>query len=262
MQTNLNFDGKNYALNWEIFFDLSLPLKENAENPNCYYADEPKFEVIRFGESFIGSVREGGSCNYVRVSLTPHGNGTHTECYGHVSTDNFSINEALTKHHFSALLLSVQPQKLTNPPRFSFYDENDLLISLEDLSPLLQFPPTEALIIRTLPNQEAKKTAHYSGKNPPYFAPEVGTFLRERGILHFLCDLPSVDRESDGGALAFHKNFWHYPEAVRKEASITELIFVPDNVPDGLYLLNLQTPPLQIDAVPSRPVIFPLKEVV
>jgi kynurenine formamidase len=260
MQAYFNFGEKNYALNWDTFYDLSLPLNEGTNNPNCYYAEEPKFEVIRFGPSFVGSVREGGSCNYKRVSLTPHGNGTHTECYGHISSDNFTVNDAFKKHHFSALLISVLPKKSKKNDSMPYFEENDFLITLDDIMQTEQFPTTDALIVRTLPNLESKKTANYSGKNPPYFAPEIGTYLRKRGIMHFLCDLPSVDRESDGGLLSFHKNFWNYPDAVRKEASITELIFVPNEAPDGLYLLNIQTPPLQIDAVPSRPVIYPMRE--
>jgi hypothetical protein len=42
----------------------------------------------------------------------------------------------------------------------------------------------------------------------------------------------------------------------RYSATITELIYVPDGVEDGLYLLNLQVPNLRTDAVPSRPVLY------
>ena len=43
------------------------------------------------------------------------------------------------------------------------------------------------------------------------------------------------------------------------EAGITELIFVPNNVFDGRYLLNLQFAPLENDASPSRPVLFEIQ---
>ena len=64
--------------------EISTSLRFNADNPNCYYAEQPKETTIEMG-SFIGEVSKGGSVNYSKVSLTPHGNGTHTESYGHLS---------------------------------------------------------------------------------------------------------------------------------------------------------------------------------
>jgi hypothetical protein len=52
--------------------------------------------------------------------------------------------------------------------------------------------------------------------------------------------------------------WWQYPANPRMHASITELIVVPENTQDGLYLLNLQFAPIESDASPSRPVIYPL----
>jgi hypothetical protein len=41
----------------------------------------------------------------------------------------------------------------------------------------------------------------------------------------------------------------------RLEATITEMIYVPDNVADGSYLLNLQIA-FENDASPSKPVLY------
>jgi hypothetical protein len=43
------------------------------------------------------------------------------------------------------------------------------------------------------------------------------------------------------------------------ERTVTEMVFAPDQLTDGLYLLNLQIPPFQSDAAPSRPVLMPLE---
>jgi arylformamidase len=51
------------------------------------------------------------------------------------------------------------------------------------------------------------------------------------------------------------------PAAPRTQASITELIFVPNHVADGLYLLNLQFPKIMSDAAPSRPQLYSLHAV-
>ena len=73
-----------------------------------------------------------------------------------------------------------------------------------------------------------------------------------------MLDVPSVDREDDGGKLLAHHAFWRYPQQVRKDCTITELIFVPDNIADGTYLLNIQIAIFENDASPSKPVIYKL----
>ena len=82
--------------------------------------------------------------------------------------------------------------------------------------------------------------------------------LVESGVKHLLVDLPSVDREVDGGRLEAHHAFWTVPDNPRHGCTITELIHVPDSAPDGLYLLNLQVAPMDNDAAISRPVLHPL----
>ena len=45
----------------------------------------------------------------------------------------------------------------------------------------------------------------------------------------------------------------------RKNATITELIFVDDAVKDGSYLLNLQIASFENDASPSKPVLYKIE---
>jgi hypothetical protein len=81
----------------------------------------------------------------------------------------------------------------------------------------------------------------------------------EKGIQHFMIDVPSVDREYDEGKLLAHKTFWNYPSATpRINASITEMIFAPLEVKDGVYLVNIQTLPLAMDASPSNIILYQL----
>jgi arylformamidase len=94
--------------------------------------------------------------------------------------------------------------------------------------------------------------------------PSTDQWLVEQGIEHLLVDLPSVDRAEDGGELVAHRVFWGLPpgsrdigESRRPHASITEMIFVPDELEDGPWLLRLEIPALNTDAVPSRPVLHP-----
>lgn len=246
----LTHQNNPYTIDTTQGIDLSFPIAAGKENPTCYYAAPVQYNTIRAGD-FIGSVAEGGSCNYQQVTFTPHGNGTHTECYGHITADTAAtLNHCLQEFWFIAQLISIEPQS----------QDNDHIITWESIEPLLT-TPTQALIIRTLPNNFSKKNYDYSGTNPPYLLEEVGKQLAIRGIKHLLIDLPSVDRESDEGKLLTHRAFWQYPHNIRKDCTITELIYVPNDITDGLYALNLQISSFVLDAVPSKPIIYPLTQV-
>ena len=61
--------------------------------------------------------------------------------------------------------------------------------------------------------------------------------------------------------VAAHHAFWRYPRQTRTQCTITELIYVPESIPDGLYLLNLQTASLMVDVSPSKPVLYALSAI-
>ena len=248
------YAGCSYAYDPAAPLDISLPLAAGLDGqPNCFWAEPVQVDTIRVG-SFVGSVALGGSTNYQRVHVTPHGNGTHTECYGHISPDPaVTLNQCLRRFLFVAQVVSITPQPQPN---------GDLVVMLADVQAALPPGPLpEALVLRTLPNTATKRQRHYSGTNPTYTEPALAHWLVAQGVQHFLLDLPSVDREEDAGQLLAHHAFWHYPEQPRCGATITELIFVPDTVTDGLYLLNIQTTSLELDASPSKPVLYQLTEV-
>jgi arylformamidase len=231
--------------------DISIPLTAGTETVNCFYAPPMTVEPVRAG-NFVGSIKEGGLVNFVNIMLNPHGNGTHTECYGHISAENATINQSLRQFHFLAKLISVRPEKMPN---------GDEIIFKKHLIHLVEPNHAKAIIIRTVPNNLSKLKTNYSGKNAPYFDAEAIEYLVKCGFEHLLTDLPSVDREADGGKLAAHKMWWQTEtNKIRQNATITELIFVENSIKDGLYLLNLQITSLEIDATPSKPVIYEILE--
>lgn len=244
-----NINSKNYEADLNCPLDISLPIKNGANNPSCYYASDVSFSVIKSGD-FIGSVAQGGTVNYQELKMTPHGNGTHTETYGHLTADEgATISQLIKSIHCTAQLITLEPRQIGE----------DLVIHVDDFLSRVKYD-TEAVIIRTSPNQPSKCTKQYSGTNPPYIDPEIGHFLNKNNVQHLLVDLPSVDKEVDGGKLLTHRAFWGLPNEVRKESTITELIFVDNDIVDGFYLLNLQVLNIQMDASPSRPVLFKFKE--
>jgi kynurenine formamidase len=102
---------------------------------------------------------------------------------------------------------------------------------------------------------------NYSGTNPPYIESDALSYLISCGVKHFIIDLPSVDREEDEGKLAGHKAFWEYPETLNKNRTISELVYIDNEIIDGFYLLNLQIASFGIDVSPSKPVLYKLESI-
>ena len=245
MRTTINFKTKDYIVDLSKPLDISIGLRGDAKNPVAWYLDAPKITPVKDGD-FIGKVSEGASVNFNNIQFNPHAHGTHTECVGHISREFYSINQTLKTFFFFAKLISVEPET----------KGEDKVISEAILKEKIQPNGTEALIIRTLPNFREKQTKKYSYTNWPYLSEEAAVYLRNSGIKHLLIDLPSVDKEKDGGKLLAHKAFWNYPKNTRFDATITELVYVPNSIEDGNYLLNLQIASFENDASPSKPVLY------
>ena len=148
---------------------IAIPLDHTHPQPNAFFA--PLYEATphKAGD-WIGDTREGSPVNFFNLRINPHGNGTHTECVGHITKERYSVHETLGDGFWVAQLISVY-----------------------------------------------------------------------------------------GGVLAAHRAFWQYPGAPRFNATITEMVYVDNVIPDGLYLLQIQIPALELDASPSRPYIYPLR---
>ncbi len=247
LKITLQFNKQQYEADLHQSLDISIPLEAGPGHVQAWYVEPIRIEPVRMGE-WVGEVKQGASVNFRTIFFNPHGHGTHTESVGHISKEDHSINKSL-KHYFDFAQLISLELKVVN---------DDLIISREALQNAM-VGNVEAIIIRTLPNANDKLTKNYSSSNPPYLDADAAAFLCEKNIKHLLLDLPSVDREQDGGKLLAHHAFWNYPNDTRFDATITEMIYVPDTILDGIYLLNLQTAPFENDATPSRPVLFELK---
>jgi kynurenine formamidase len=246
---------ENFKVDLSKPIDISIPISNTDANPIAWYIEKPVIEPVKFDE-WVGKVSSGmSSTNFNTIKFNPHGHGTHTECLGHITRDFYSINQALKQFFFSAELVSVTLEERGE----------DAVITKEALAKALNGKAPEAIIIRTLPNELSKKSRKYSHTNPPYLEEAAALFIRESGIQHLLIDLPSVDKEKDEGKLLAHKAFWnvtdvnHLNEDARQNATITEMIFVADEIIDGSYLLNLQIASFENDASPSKPVIYQIQ---
>lgn len=239
--------GREYKVDLFKPIDISIPLAGSAETASAWYVEPMKLEPVVMGE-WVGDVNKGGSVNFRNITFNPHGNGTHTECVGHISKEFYTINKSLERFMFVAELITVLPAQLEN---------GDFVITRRQLASVLSGVNTpEALVIRTLSNGPAKLTYNYSNTNPPYILKEAIEFLNELGVTHLLIDMPSIDKEVDGGKLEAHHAFWNYPAGTQLHKTITEFIYVPNEVMDGTYMLNLQIAPFENDASPSKPVLY------
>lgn len=250
MVCEFNWNGKNRSARLDQPIDLSLPLAANGEpNPSAWYVDSPVIAPVR-GEGFVGEVASGGSVNFRNVMFNPHGHGTHTECLGHITEEIHPVDPLFRNQsaHFPCAVITVTPE----------LREDNRVIDEHVLDELHVLGWPKALVVRTLPNPESKQHRNWSNSNPAYFTVHFMKRLVEQGVEHLLVDLPSVDKEVDGGRLEAHHAFWGLPDHPRHRSTITELIYVPQNVSDGLYLLHLGVAPFMNDASPSRPVLFPL----
>ncbi|MFI5217868.1 MAG: cyclase family protein [Bacteroidia bacterium] len=250
MIAQIELKGVSYKVDLSNPLDISIPLRASKDNVRAWYVEPPKFEPVKSG-NWIGEVAQGGSVNFRNIFFNPHGHGTHTECVGHITKEFVSLNKCMKQFFFPAKLISVAPEKKEN---------GDLVIKKNQIIENVKDDFTEAIIIRTLPNDDSKLSRQYSHTNPAYLDHETAKWMCETGIKHLLLDLPSVDREEDGGKLLAHHAFWNYPAATRFDCTITEMIYVLDSIADGNYFLNIQIASFENDASPSKPVLFTISK--
>jgi kynurenine formamidase len=236
--------------------DLSISIKNGNENLNAWGIESPQISPVVSGD-WTGKVTKGAAVNFNNILFNPHAHGTHTECLGHITLDFFDVQDCLKSFFFLAELITIEPEK----------QGHDFIIAKRQIEKALKNVNPEAVIIRTLPNDIDKTSKKYSGNNPAFLSADAAKYLCESGVKHLLIDLPSVDQEEDGGKLAAHKAFWNVKNTTelnsdaRLDATITELVFVPDSIQDGSYLLNLQIAPFSNDATPSKPILYEIKTV-
>lgn len=273
MQAIIRYGDADVAVDLADALSLAVPLDFDGPQPNAFGVAPATAQAIR-GPDFSGDTRNGGSVNCEQLSLTPHGNGTHTECIGHVTDERIAVAEVLHGGLWLAAIVSVTPlaAEATGESSEPRPRPGDRLVTARALLSALDAawpdaasrPALDALIVRTLPNGADKLSCRYAAEPaPPYFSIEAADFLVSRGIRHVVTDLPSLDRAADEGQLSAHRRFWGLAPAsraagpgARRHSTVTELAFIAPMLRDGLYVLDLQIPAFLTDAAPSRPLLY------
>ena len=224
--------------------DISIPISF-ACSVSAFGAGTPTKKTYQAG-TFVGDVSQGGSCNCSEITINPHCHATHTECVGHILSGDLFVPSLIKPFWGLAQLVTVEASGI---------DQGMLLQAGLDKN-------MDALIIRTTPNPDTKKSRQYQ-EEAPFMRVDAMEYCNDLGISHLLVDFPSVDPINDGGKLLAHRTFWQVKEgqtemsaSVARHKSITELIYVPNQIEDGLYGLNLQMSNMELDGVPSRPLLY------
>ena len=268
IKVTIDIAEQKFLARFDQAISLAIPVRFNDAQPACFGSAPATASPLQAG-SFIGDVQRGGSCNVPVLTLNPHCNGTHTETVSHV------VSESITPAHIAptlvpCTLLTVKPgvaattSEQYRPP----LNPHDTVITANMLKKCLADADANflsALVIRTLPNTDAKLSMDYH--DAPFFTREAMQYLLSKGVEHLLVDFPSIDRMNDDGHLTAHHLFWNLEEdshrlrdGARTHCSVTELIYVPDSVEDGRYLLSLQVTAFALDVSPSRPLLIPIKQ--
>jgi len=235
---------------------IAIPLDPHGPQPS-FFSDRPARATPLHHGDFIGDVRQGGSCNAEWIELAPHCHGTHTECRGHLSEERLTVQDVIDNRPTLALLVSLEPEKTDAGPRWA-------LDRLEAAWPA-GLPDVRALIVRTLPNDPQRRHRDYA-RDPgyPVFTPDAMRHVASLSLKHLLLDTPSLDAV-DERRLTNHRRWWGLDDIPAPRGidparrSVTEMIYVPDQVRDGLHWLHFGLSPILGDATPSRPSLYPVR---
>ncbi len=277
MKISIKLLNNHYQINSDFSWSLAIPLAFNHQQANHFAADKATSKAMQVGD-FIGDTEQGGSCNVNELSLNPHCNGTHTETIAHICDFSAPLSQMISEINLPpfipSVLITITPAlaSQTNDSYSPDFSTDDHIISRSALVQALDHYEQAqccAVIIRTLPNELDKQSAQYNQNNQPaFFSREAILYLNELGVEHLLVDLPSIDRLADDGLMTCHHLFWQVIEEAHQPSlnsllnkTITEMIYVDNQLTDGFYFMNLQIPAFVNDAAPSRPMLYSAEKI-
>ncbi|MBK8146834.1 MAG: cyclase family protein [Acidobacteria bacterium] len=85
---------------------IAIPMEFAGGQPNAFGVDRATSQACESGP-LVGDTRRGGSCNFEKVTMIPHCNGTHTECVGHVTSERIAVIDCLRDVFSIAALISI-----------------------------------------------------------------------------------------------------------------------------------------------------------
>eukprot|EP00743_Colponemidia_sp_Colp-15_P005449 GILK01005858.1.p1 GENE.GILK01005858.1~~GILK01005858.1.p1 ORF type:complete len:764 (-),score=127.62 GILK01005858.1:137-2239(-) len=245
---------------------------------DAFFMPKASSKPVQIG-AFVGDRQVGSSCNVDIVTLCPHGDGTHTECAGHVLKEKLSLSDLrITGGNSAALLLTAFGVRIgeSGERYLAKHSEEDLVVTakaldasyntlLQQHGAILSSSTIPTLVIRT--SESAVRV--FSGTNPTYLTLDAAQWIVDHKFSHVCVDLPSVDKEDDQGMLQVHRILMGLPtraeedEIVTKEyiaslptRAVTEMCRIPSDIEDGVFLASIQIAPFEMDAAPTRILLY------
>jgi kynurenine formamidase len=269
MIARLQWKGHELEVDLAAGEPVAVPLDPHTGHPSFFMTEHARVRPLRSG-LFLGDMSQGGSCNVEMFEMVPHCHGTHTECIGHAVPERRTVQSTIYQRPCAARLVTVAGIRASRTAESYPVEQqsDELLITRKELRAAVSDVVSigvEALVIRTRPNDPGKLTRDYSKfSHFPVLSSEAMHWLAVQPLKHLLIDTPSLDRGDDQGRLANHRTWWGLDATVPEDdtdasmRSVTEMIYVPSRIRDGLYWLHIELSPLVSDATPSRPVLYPL----
>ena len=98
--------------------EIGIPIQRGI-GVRSFNIDNAQYKVYQ-KDGFVGNINNGGSCNLETITFTPHGNGTHTECYGHISLDQHHVNDNIQDDYYYAQLFTANTVEINGQLALSF----------------------------------------------------------------------------------------------------------------------------------------------
>ena len=258
MEICVKHNNKSYLINTDNGIDISIPteFKQNF-GPKFYDEFYPSVSYYKTN-SHEYNLDNNGDCNVPIIKLNIHCSGTHTECAQHIDKEAPCINEYNNLNFIPSQLITLNSVNSTNEKYHCDILEQDKIITKQQLEKKINKNCStflKGLIIRTLPNKLTKCNNNYNLVPHPFFTNDAIMFIKSLGVEHIVVDIPSIDKYNDNGKLGNHHVFFKDNNKFNLN-TITEFAYIPNNCNDGKCFLNLQISNFNLDAAPSRPILF------
>ena len=265
-------DGARWQVADSAWHDAAVRIRPDGASPHAFGLPAAREVPFPIGGGRVLRVEDGASVNCDGLHLHPHGDGCHAESVAHVlpADDARALAGramlAATPPLLCGLLLDVatEPLGATGERYAGLHDAADRVLARRALERAWQDAravaldlPVEALLLRVY-RPPLAESFDFSGSAAPYPTAEALDLLVGLGARWLIVDLPSIDREDDGGSTPNHRRWWGLdggdghaldgPPALR---GIVELARFPAALPAGPVAVALGLAPIESDAVPA-----------
>ncbi len=260
---------------------IALPFDPRLAGSRAFGLRRTATPPVDVGGGRTLAVDRGASINCADLHLNAHGGGCHIEGVGHISRDPWPLATAALPGLWPATLLDVPATRLCESGEHAAGKgapddqvltratlERALAAATPSVRALAAEPEAfrEALVLRSDVGGAIGPDFDFHGGGAPYPTAEAMAFLAALPTRLLVLDLPSLDREDDGGTAPNHAIWWGFPDgdravarAARRDRLLVELVRVPPALAAGPFLLQLGVPPIISDAAPAGVWLLPVR---